>query len=388
VSSVLTEAGHGETIALGMDRFRRRGVIVLAGVLLGLVIVSLPVGAALPGVNGQIAWDNSNGAGTVYTANQDGKHVFRLTDSSSCCAAWSPDGKRLLVSGSYGTPGGRIGTAIVNADGTGFHALPLPSSGLNLACTVWSPDGNHCAAQGWDDQNPSLNGIYQVDVSDGSAVRLTTSPQGGQDIPGDYSPGGSQIVFGRYAASGAGVGLFIVNANGTGVHQLVAAIIQPANDGDWSPQGTQIVFSRHVTANVHGSIWIIKPDGSGLHQINVTGVDCEGAGGCHEPRWSPDGKKIVFATSQGLIYTMNADGTGLKQIAPGDDPVWGTHPDVDCTPTEKAQREKALAKFKRSMKAKRHAYFRTHPKTKARRAFVKKQKAKLKKLEALVAACG
>jgi Tol biopolymer transport system component len=367
----------------------RRGVIVLVSVLLGLAVVSLPAGAHPLGVNGQIAWDNPNGAGTVYTANEDGHHVFRLTPSSSCCAAWSPDGKRLIVSGAYAGTGGRITTAIVNADGTGFHALPLPTtSGFNAGCGAWSPDGTHCAAEGWDDLKPSLDGIYQVDVNDGSAVRLTSNPLGGHDIPGDYSPDGSQIVFGRYDADGAGIGLFIVNADGTGVHQLVAAILQPANDGDWSPQGNQIVFSRHVNANVHGSIWVIKPDGTGLHQINVTGLDCEGVGGCHEPRWSPDGTKIVFATSRGLIYTMDADGTGLKRVASGDDPAWGTHPDVACTPTERAQREKALGKFKRSTKAKWRAFLRTHRSTKARHTFARQQKAKLKKLEALVRACG
>jgi TolB protein len=338
-------------------------------------------------MNGQIAWDNPNGAGTVYTANQDGKHVFRLTGSSSCCAAWSPDGKRLLVSGSYPGDGGRIGSAIVNANGTGFHALPLPATpGFNVGCGAWSPDGTHCVGQGWDDQKPLLNGIYQLNVNDGSAVQLTS----GYDIPGSYSPDGSQIVFGRYDANQNGLGLYIVNSNGTGLHLLLREDFQPANDGNWSPQGNQIVFSQHVTPTARGSIWVINSNGAGLHQITVAGLDCGGSVGCHEPQWSPDGTKIVFATNsaQGsFVYTMNADGTGLKRIATGDDPAWGTHPGVACTPVEKTHREKALAKFRRSMTAKQRAYFRTHRSRRARRAFLKRQKTELKKLEALVAAC-
>jgi TolB protein len=365
----------------------RVGAVVLATVLLGLGVVSLPAGATSLGMNGQIAWDNPNGAGTVYTANQDGKHVFRLTGSSSCCAAWSPDGKRLLVSGSYPGDGGRIGSAIVNANGTGFHALPLPATpGFNVGCGAWSPDGTHCVGQGWDDQKPLLNGIYQLNVNDGSAVQLTS----GYDIPGSYSPDGSQIVFGRYDANQNGLGLYIVNSNGTGLHLLLREDFQPANDGNWSPQGNQIVFSQHVTPTARGSIWVINSNGAGLHQITVAGLDCGGSVGCHEPQWSPDGTKIVFATNsaQGsFVYTMNADGTGLKRIATGDDPAWGTHPGVACTPVEKTHREKALAKFRRSMTAKQRAYFRTHRSRRARRAFLKRQKTELKKLEALVAAC-
>jgi Tol biopolymer transport system component len=298
--------------------------------MLGFGLASIPAGATPPGVNGQIAWDNPSGAGTVFTANQDGHHVFRLTSASSCCASWSPSGKRLIVSGAYPATGGRITTAIVNADGTGFHTLPLPTTpGLNVGCGAWSPDGVHCVAQGWNDKKPSLNGIYQVNVNNGSFVRLTSNPLGGYDIPGDYSPDGSKIVFGRYDAAGAGVGLYIVNSDGSGLHLLLKEMFQPVNDGSWSPRGNEIIFSRHLTGASPGSIWVINADRTGLHQIKVAGLDCGGAVGCHGPQLSPDGKKIVFAANVGqgtVVYTMSAHGTGLRRVASGDDPVWGTHP--------------------------------------------------------------
>jgi Tol biopolymer transport system component len=310
-----------------VSRYISCGVIVLAGILLGLCLVTLPAGATPLGANGQIAWDNPNGAGTVFTANSDGSHVRQVTDANSCCAAWSPDGSRLLVSGVNGD--GMIATSILNADGTDFHTLPLLTPGLGLACTVWSPDGKYCAAQGGNIQDPSVNasvgGVYRVNVNNGSAVRLTS----GNDIPGDYSPDGSKIVFGRYDANNVGLALYIVNANGTGLHRLITELFQPVNDGSWSPQGNQIVFSRHVTPDVPGSIWVINSDGTGLHQIKVAGLNCGKSVGCHEPQWSPDGTKIIFAanTAQGtVVYTMNADGTGLERVAAGDDPVWGTHP--------------------------------------------------------------
>ncbi len=374
-----------------MSRYKQQVALLLSGLLLGLAFAAFPAAAGPLGVNGQIAFDLPGGNGPVHTANQDGHHVFQLTKPSDCCAAWSPDGRKLLVSGPISASDTRITTAIVNEDGTGYHKLPIATPGLNLACFVWSGDGTHCAAQGWDDQKPSVNGVYRVNVNDGSAVRLTANPFGGLDVPGDYSPDGSQIVFGRYDANQVGVALYIVNANGSGLHPLIAETFQSGNNGAWSPRGNQIVFSRHVTVNAPGSIWVINSGGTGLHQITVAGLDCGGTLGCHEPRWSPDGKKIIFAADlpQNLtILTINTDGSGLQQFAVGDDPVWGSHPDVACTPTEKAQREKALAKFKRSMKSKERAFFRKHSSTKARHAFVKKQRAELKKLRARVAACG
>jgi Tol biopolymer transport system component len=108
--------------------------------------------------------------------------------------------------------------------------------------------------------------------------------------------------------------------------------------GRWSPQGNDIIFAAKASADVRRSIWVVHANGSGLHQIPIAG--CGGSRsdpnsiGCLQPAWSPDGQKIVFsrfsaATQQQDIYTVNADGTGLFQITHGggvDGPDWGVHP--------------------------------------------------------------
>ena len=59
---------------------------------------------------------------------------------------------------------------------------------------------------------------------------------------------------------------------------------------------------------------------------------------------------------------------------------------ASCTETQKANREAALRGYQRRMRARRRAYFRTHASTRLRTAFVRRQRARLKSLQA-AAAC-
>jgi hypothetical protein len=308
------------------------------------IALSGTIAVASPrGTNGQITYDTNFGNGVV-TANPDGSSANLLVPGT-CCAGWSGDGGKLAVP--YGTADGRIGPAVINADGSGYTPFPIDDPTLNVGCGTgsWSPDGKRLACEAWDDTTPltaARNGVYTISSVDGSGLtRITANPFGGHDEPGSWSPNGKSIVFGRFASDGNGVGLFVINADGTHLRQITppGTIIQSGNDGDWSPQGNEIIFSRHVMPDVFGSIWVVHADGTGLHEIHIQGLDCGASDsdpngfGCHEPRWSPDGKKIIFAanspTTGTNIYTANADGTGLTQVTfdgSDDDPAWGTHP--------------------------------------------------------------
>lgn len=58
-----------------------------------------------------------------------------------------------------------------------------------------------------------------------------------------------------------------------------------------------------------------------------------------------------------------------------------------CTPAQKKHAQDSLAAFKRGMAAQRRAYFKTHPKANYRRAFLQRQRARLKVLQNAVARC-
>ena len=89
----------------------------------------------------------------------------------------------------------------------------------------------------------------------------------------------------------------------------------------WSPDGERLAFS-----SIRGPVpqlWIVNADGTGLHQVpGVRGF---------RPAWSPDGQRLAFSIdardAQGCryrdLYTVNADGNGLTLVTRrADNPDW------------------------------------------------------------------
>jgi TolB protein len=322
----------------------RRSIVRTLAAFVALVAVSAaPAGAKVSGPNGRIAFDRFEPAlgGTVtYTVNPDGGNLQQLFARGSGFPRWSPDGSQVSI---FCCDDG-MAAHIVNFDTGGFLEFPNPDPDLEIHCGgSWSPDGQRLTCETFGLTDPSRNGIYTIRSSDGGGLTRVTSNPGGDDIPGDYAPNGKRLVFGRvdHPTDPAALGLYVVKIGKTRLRQITPPGTLVSSFGDWSPHGNEIVFSQHVTPDARSSLWVVHANGTGLHEIPVQAQPaCGGAfsdpssQGCFGPRWSPDGKKIVFARgtspdSDSNVYTVNADGTDLTQVTHGgadSSPDWGTHP--------------------------------------------------------------
>src|SRR5207249_5627142 len=130
--------------------------------------------------------------------------------------------------------------------------------------------------------HPELNGIYTVRASDGGDLIRITRRDG--TYP-SYSPDGTQVVF-------------------EGVQQPHGA----CGGFDAPSPGTQCPPGSLPEGYVDGSIFVVNTDGTGLHQIASHTVGFPAT-----PSWSPDGRWILFSALT-AVYAVHPDGTGLRRI--------------------------------------------------------------------------
>jgi Tol biopolymer transport system component len=241
----------------------------------------------------------------VYLIDPNGTSEHLLLPGPNECPRWSPDGKDIsLGSGIFENAGQPNGT--FRAFTTLEHTRYLPDPTLNLGCPIWSPDGSRLAYQGWDDADPTRNGIYTLSAADGSDLRrLTSSPNGG-DLPGDYSADGTQLFFMRVSGNHEQGPLMVVGMDGSDA-RLVTGNAYGAPS--LSPDGQTLLASRS------GSLYLIALDGSLATPIEILNTTMD----AYEPMWSPDGSGILFTlyadlSGGGDIARVRPDGTGLFQI--------------------------------------------------------------------------
>jgi TolB protein len=282
--------------------------------------------------------DPEEGEQVTYTVNPDGSDEEQLFfDGHSEGPRWSPDGTEIHVSC---CGDGMVAHFVDPETGELIRTLPQQDPELETFCGgAWSPDGERIACEAFGVEDPSLNGIYTIRISDGGGLRRVTSPpDGGYDTPGDFSPDGERLVFARFIDDEP-VGVFVTNLDGSGQQRVSPPDVQVEPAGAWSPDGSQILLETSATEDIHSEIWVVNADGGSPHELPITPA-CGGSfsdpssSGCFDPAWSPDGTKIVFARSSAdgstqNIYIVNADGSGLVQVTDGESdhqPAWGTPP--------------------------------------------------------------
>ncbi len=264
---------------------------------------------------------------TIFSANADGSQERQLSKAGLlCCPRLSPDGTRLTVMTESQPASGPITGGTMATDGSDFVRFPFTEGTLNLVPQAWSPDGTRIAFEGWDDADPSRNGVYTARYPGGDDVVRVSSVSKVHDIPADYSPDGKRIVFFREADAAprdVGGSLWIVNSDGNNARQIETGETVPNWWARWSPDGSKILFASART-KTPGALWTVNADGSNLTKLFE---DPEGRFPI-TPTWSPDASQIMFSLDpiadefqhpNNAIYIIKADGTSLTQVLGGSD---------------------------------------------------------------------
>jgi Tol biopolymer transport system component len=280
----------------------------LAALTLVLLAVVAPAAhAAFPGADGRILFTSDN---RLYTADPAGGAWTRLVadETRQAQAAWSPDGSKVAFRVG---PDGDSEIWVVNADGTGAHAITdtlNPGGDPRYSSQPgWSPDGSRIVFR--SDRRDNNPDVWVMNADGANPQPLVTTP-GDERYPA-FSPDASKLVY-RSDTDGDPE-IYVARSDGTGPVKLTDNALFDSAPA-WSPDGRRLAFERgEPGADVRSDpnyrsmdLWTMNADGSDQHPLTSNGVHDEG------PAWAPDGSgALVFTrddTVNSDLWIRNADG--------------------------------------------------------------------------------
>jgi Tol biopolymer transport system component len=286
-----------------------------AGIAVACALLLLPgaAGAAFPGQNGKIAFQQG---GAIYTIDPDGSGLSQLIANGEE-PAWSADGTRLAYIDRRAGRGSN-GLYTASADGSGqtlVRAHVIFSDEQSFHSDTWSepawaPDGEliayesmhlgcavHAGCLEWSE------GVRAI-RPDGSGDHQLLDPWAADPA---YSPDGTRIAWeDHWMVSPRDV--HVSDADGTGDTVLTQGPDLPGGfDPSWSPDGSRLAYTFPAASG--NDIWVVNVDGTGHEPlIGMPGEDTN-------PIWSPDGSRIVWVHEREL-WIANADGSGRQRLTP------------------------------------------------------------------------
>ncbi len=263
----------------------------------------------------------------IYMARLDGTDVRPLItspDREMTHPRISPDGKRITFvrynsrgkDGRATEDGGYENTEVMvmNLDGTGLESVVPPKRGVISSNGCWSPDGRSLIYISTD----GTPAIRQIDLA---TRRITQAPiPSNLGIPADPHWERTKLVFPIKAQGNGADALWIVNADGTGAHQITHPTRSgrtPGLYGDFDPQlspdESKVAFMR-INGGTSWRQWVLDLVSGQERQLSPDD-QIEGLA-----QWSSDGRLLVFRhidfknMTQTGIWRMRPDGGDRRMV--------------------------------------------------------------------------
>jgi TolB protein len=318
---------------------------------MGTAMVAPGAQGTAPGANGDLVFrryfDESHTSGAIFKTSSHGGRVLQLTHPPKGVLDnvpdWSPDGRHVAFQrmdpNGCGercetddiwivTRDGRSLTRVAfDPDGKGCFSRGRSAGGICRNAPGWSPDGRQIAFT--CDSLPKGQRTCIVNA-DGTGIHELPQTPGDdeEDVWPQWSPDGRRLVVQRQVGDRRAV--FVIDADGRNPRRLTPWSLR-GGEPDWSPAGSRIVFTSNEDGppKVSANLYTVRPDGTDLTQLtHATGGHVQYL----SASFSPDGKWLTVSRTPGSgtkgnadVYVMRADGSGLRQVTRT--PTWESSTD-------------------------------------------------------------
>jgi Tol biopolymer transport system component len=184
--------------------------------------------------------------------------------------AFSPDGSSLLF---QRNPGSELGDLyVIHTDGSGLRKLSPASTvvrndDLFGSGASWSPDGKRVAISGFDPNGIGCDstGIFVINVADGTSDVIAHPNTCATSAR--WSPDGNWIAFDRETNGDGGHDVWLMHPDGSGLVNVTDSISAGVCCTQWSPNSSRLLIQGGDAAKAEVDLWTVAVDGSGPVQL-------------------------------------------------------------------------------------------------------------------------